>query len=49
MAAKKEQKKVVSATLATGTKVTATQEVIDKVKPQAEREAKANAEKKSSK
>jgi hypothetical protein len=45
MAEKKEDDKVVSATLATGTKVTAPQSVIDKVKGQAERDA-ANARKK---
>lgn len=39
MAAKKEEQKVVTATLATGTKVTAPQEVIDKVKGQAQRDA----------
>lgn len=45
----KQAKKVegVSTTLATGTKVTASQAVIDKVKPKAEREAKANASKSS--
>ena len=44
----KQQKKKdapVTVTLATGTKVTGPQSVIDKVKPKAEREAKANASK----
>lgn len=47
MAKQKNRVEVASATLATGTKVTASQEVIDKVKPKAEREAKASASKSS--
>lgn len=39
--ATKDEDKVVSATLATGTKVTAPQRVIDKVQVQAQREASA--------
>lgn len=42
MAEKKTEDKVVSTTLATGTKVTAPQSVIDKVKPQADRDAQAS-------
>lgn len=47
MAEKKNEDKVVSTTLATGTKVTAPQSVIDKVSGQADRDAKANASKSS--
>jgi hypothetical protein len=45
--ATKNEDKVVSATLATGTKVTAPQSVIDKVNRQAERDVEASKAKAS--
>lgn len=44
--AEKNEDKVVSATLPTGTKVTAPQSVIDKVKVQADRDAQASKSRK---